>query len=64
MPAGLQLPVGTAHEDGWEIHLAVGVGVGKSAAVDKHRVIEQRTVAIGRGLETAEEISEVPRDRR
>src|SRR5881394_1135597 len=46
----------SSHEDG-EVGMVVDVRVAHAAAVKVERVIQQRPIAFGRGLEAAEEFS-------
>src|ERR1043166_8676638 len=60
MPSTLDAPVRRAHHEVREREVIVRVAVAHVAAVQDHRVVEQRAVAVGRVLQPIEEMLEEP----
>src|SRR5687767_15795271 len=60
MPAGLQRATRAACQQNWKVIVIVRVAVRNAAAVNDHRIVEQRAVAFLDRLQLIEEVAELP----
>src|SRR5580658_8147409 len=56
--AGCEAPIRAAHQQNGQLLMRVTVTVGDAAAVKHHRMVEQRSVSVRRGLQPSDKLRE------